>query len=149
MPNRIPPKTLGEHLESVEAKLDRLIDRQGFRNKVAVTTVVVLALGIWLTYHRQESADKATDERIQAGCGQQNRSFGDYTDGLVRASGGNPKDPALRVKLAELPVRDCTDAGNKAYFEHSGPIRTCRDLGRVSDGKGFCIVPSTTTTSLP
>lgn len=144
MPDRTPERTLGNHLEDIEAKFDRLDNRQKWRNRFLVAAVVVLAGGVGWVRQGQIDRDNATKDRIQSSCVQQNRGFDDYTGGLVGASGQRRDDPAVAERLKAIPVRDCTEGGTTDWFDNAPPVQTCEEQGRVSDGQGRCVTPPTT-----
>lgn len=144
MPERIPDKTLGAHLEQIELKLDKVKSEQRVRNWALFALALILALGQWAIFQRQQDAADATQARIDASCHQQNRAFREYTMGLVNASGANPNDPQIKARLAQIPRRQCTPDGNTDYFNNAPTNLGDEDC--VGDGKGFCVPPTTTTT---
>lgn len=138
--------TTNEQLEALDKRLGAIDDQLKLRNKYIAVAIIVLAVGLWALWDRQADADRASDERVEASCKQQNRAFRDYTNGLVRASGGDPRDPAIGERLAQLPRRQCTPQGIHDYFNNApqdADDEKCR-----GDGKGYCLHP-TTTTSVP
>lgn len=146
MPDRVPDKRLGEYLEEIEGRFDRLDRSQAQRNRwlaaicslVAVLLVVVVAL--WV------KVDAAEEARIARGidnCAQDNRTNREFLFGLAIAF-GDGITPEVRAGAELLPRRQCTEQGNRDYYEHAPKEAPCK-----GDGKGFCLPPTTTTTSTP
>ncbi len=118
--------------------------RRAVRPLVIATAgfLVVFLVGIsvavgWLYHARADDAARTKVLRIN-NCRQVNRQFDDYTDGLVRASGGNPNDPALVAKLALITRRDCSPLGVSQYLNNPPADKPC-----PGDGAGFCVTPTT------
>jgi hypothetical protein len=142
MPDRIPDRTLGSHLEEIEDGFDRIERRQRVRNRALIGLVVAVAVVGWVRFDR---ADAARAARTVQSCTGANRSQKDYTDDLVKASGGDPHDPTLAARLAKIRRRDCTKQGIDDYYRHAPKNAPCSADGRVSDGRGYCVERTTTT----
>jgi hypothetical protein len=137
--------TQAKQLERIEGKLDAIERRVRNRNRIIMFLIVVLiGGGVWIN-HRIDQSQAATSARIVSACKQGNRHDLEYTRGLVRLSGASADDPVIKSKLEALPRRKCTKAATARYYKNA-PDGTgdCAD-----DGDGFCIIPTTTTTTTP